>query len=192
MTRASNAAEYLRQLGPLQAALESFCRRALLDPDSVQDAMQSTIAQTFRDFHLYAEGTNFRAWIFRYLYLEIQNVNRTYQRNRNVELPPDISVEESWDMALSERLLDELLENPDIILDRCDTPVVQAVAALSSTERTVFLLRSIAEFSYREISVVTHMPIGTVMSCLSRARVRLRKQLVEYAESRGLLNRRKD
>jgi RNA polymerase sigma-70 factor (ECF subfamily) len=192
LTRADKQAEYLRQLGPHQAALEAFCRRALVDPNSVQDALQSTLAHTFRDFHLFAEGTNFRAWIFRYLYLEIQNCNRKSNRNRSIELPPDISVEESWDLVLTETLLDALLENPDIVLDQCDAAVSQAVAKLSSTERTVFLLRSIAEFSYREISDVLHMPIGTVMSSLSRARIRLRKLLVDYAESRGLLNRRKE
>ncbi|MEJ7639070.1 MAG: sigma factor, partial [Singulisphaera sp.] len=58
---------FLRHLEPLRGALEAYCRRSLHDPGAVGDVLQAAVANAFRDFHRYVEGTNFRAWIFRYL-----------------------------------------------------------------------------------------------------------------------------
>jgi DNA-directed RNA polymerase specialized sigma24 family protein len=51
----------MRHLEPLQGALEAYCRRLLRDPNGLRDTLQSAAANAFRDFHLYVEGTNFRA-----------------------------------------------------------------------------------------------------------------------------------
>ncbi|MCI0351027.1 MAG: hypothetical protein L0Z53_16500 [Acidobacteriales bacterium] len=56
---------FVRHLQPLQGALETYCRRALRAASEVEDALQSAIVHALRDFHLYAEGTNFSAWILR-------------------------------------------------------------------------------------------------------------------------------
>jgi RNA polymerase sigma-70 factor (ECF subfamily) len=53
----------------------------------------------------------------------------------------------------------------------------KALEALPVTFREVLVLREIEELSYKEICDVTAMPMGTVMSSLSRARRRLREQL---------------
>jgi hypothetical protein len=81
------AENFMRHLEPLQGALEAYCRRSLHDPNAVRDALQSAVANAFRDFHLYVQGTNFRAWIFRYAHLEAQNCNRKYAKTRHEELP---------------------------------------------------------------------------------------------------------
>lgn len=178
---------FLHHLEPLQGGLEAYCRRMLRDVSFVPDVLQSAIANAFRDFHLYAEGTNFRAWIFRYVHLEILNCNRKRVRTRYEELSADLSIEETWDLALDEPLFRILLDAPDRVLDSCDDEVAEAVRDLNITERSVLLLQAVGEFKYREIAEILQIPIGTVMSSLARCRFRLRQRLVEYAEDRGLL-----
>lgn len=183
----AKAENFMRHLEPLQGALEAYCRRSLHDRNVIRDVLQSAIANAYRDFHLYAEGTNFRAWIYRYVHLEIQNCNRKFERTRHEELPPDLSVEEAWQLALDEPLFKVLLDDPDLILDRCDTVLAEAVKALSPLERSALLLYAIGEFKYREIADILQVPIGTVMSSLARCRLRLRQCLVEFGVERGLL-----
>jgi RNA polymerase sigma-70 factor (ECF subfamily) len=183
----SKAENFVRHLEPLQRALEAFCRRSLHDPNSVRDVLQSAIANAYGDFHLYVEGTNFRAWIFRYAHLETLNSNRKHARTRHEELPADLSVEDAWQLALDEPLFKVLLDDPDAVLDQCDAALAQAVRAMAPLERAVFLLQAIGEFKYWEIADVLQVPIGTVMSTLARSRVRLRQRLIQCGEEHGLL-----
>jgi len=183
----AKAENFMRHLEPLQGALEAYCRRFLHDPNAVRDVLQNAVANAYRDFQLYVEGTNFRAWIFRYAHLEALNCNRKYARARHEELPADLSVEDAWQLALDEPLLKVLLDDPDAVLDQCDAVVAQAVRELAPLERAVLLLQAIGEFKYREIAEVLQVPIGTVMSTLARSRLRLRHRLVQYGEEHGLL-----
>jgi len=181
------AENFMRHLEPLQGALEAYCRRSLHDPNSLRDVLQSALANAFRDFHLYVEGTNFRAWIFRYVHLETLNCNRKFARTRHEELPADLSAEDVWQLALDEPLFKVLLDDPDAVLDQCDAALAQAVREMASLERAVLLLQAIGEFKYREIAEILQVPVGTVMSTLARSRVRLRQRLVQCGEELGLL-----
>ncbi len=155
----------------------------------MEDALQSAIVNALRDFHLYAEGTNFRAWIFRYLYLEICNRNRKEGRQRREELPLDLAFEEFWQLVLDEPLYKVLLEDPEAVLDQCDARLRSAVQELPEEEQAVFLLRVIGEFKYREIADILEIPIGSVMGYLARSRLRLRQRLVQLGEELGVLKR---
>lgn len=186
---AGRTERFLRHLEPLQVALEAYCRRSLYDPNGVLDVLQSAVAGTYRDFYLYVEGTNFRAWVFRYVHLEIQNANRKYRRDRHEELPADLSVEEAWNLVLDEPLLQVLLDDPGAILDECDAALAEGIWGLAPQERSILLLHAIGEFKYREIAEILQVPMGTVMSGLARCRLRLRARLVKFGEERGLLRR---
>lgn len=179
---------FLSHLEPLQAALEAYGRHNLHDPNEIEDALQSAVANAYRDFHLYVEGTNFRAWIFRFLNLEIFSRNRRHKRTRHQALPAEPSVEPSWENSLNERLFDVVRESSDALLEGCDEVLADAVRGLDPMERSTFLLRVIGEFKYREIAEILDVPIGTVMSHLARSRVRLRRRLLDYGRRRGILN----
>ena len=179
----------MRHLGPLQGVLEAFVRRALRDPNAVGDVLQSAIAAAFRDFQLYVEGTNFRAWIFRFVHLEVLSSNRKLARTRLAPLPDEVAREDNWEAAIDEPLFRELLDDPDPILERCDEALSKADRELPPTERDVLLLRAIGEFKYREIADVLQIPLGTVMSNLARSRVRLRQGLIEHGKKAGLFRR---
>ena len=181
------AENFMRHLDPLQGALEAYCRRLLHDPNELRDVLQSAITSAYRDFQLYVEGTNFRAWVFGYVHLEILITNRKLARDRHEDLPADLSVEEIWQLTLDEPLFKTLLDDPDHVLDRCDEALAAAVRELDALERATLLLVAIGEFKYREIAEILKVPIGTVMSTLARSRLRLRQRLVHFAQESGLL-----
>jgi RNA polymerase sigma-70 factor (ECF subfamily) len=148
--------------------------------------LQSAVAKALQDFDLYSEGTDFRAWIFRYVNYEVRNRNRAVLRRRGVELPAEPSREPALP-SIDEVDYQALLREPDRVLDHCDDVVAMAVRELPELERQVLLLRAIAGLAYREIADVLEVPLGTVMSYLSRARERMRRKLVEFGRERGLL-----
>jgi RNA polymerase sigma-70 factor (ECF subfamily) len=186
---AAKAEAFMRHLGPLEGALEAFVRRALVDPNAVGDVLQSAIAAAFRDFQMYVEGTNFRAWIFRFVHLEVLSCNRKLPRTRLAALPEEIATEEIWEATIDEPLFRELLDDPDPVLERCDEALSQAIRDLPAAEREVLLLRAIGEFKYRDIAEILQIPLGTVMSNLARSRTRLRQRLIEHAKHIGLFRR---
>lgn len=186
---ATRAESFLRHLEPLQGALEAYCRRSLHDPEGMGDVLQAAVGNAYRDFHLYAQGTNFRAWIFRYVTGELLNRNRKHDRSRHRALTTEPLVEETWRMAVDEPLAEVLRDDPEVVLDHCDEVLAEAVRDLAPLERAVLLLRAIGEFKYREMAEILEVPLGTVMSALSRGRLRLRHQLVDYGREYGLLGR---
>ncbi|MBA3315532.1 MAG: RNA polymerase sigma factor [Planctomycetota bacterium] len=180
------ATQFLRHLEPLQGALEAYCRRSIHDASHVEDVLQGAVADAFRDFHRYAEGTNFRAWIFRYLNLEILEQNRRTNRNQREQ----VFVAEPTAADLSTPNAPppgELLDDLEPLLDDCDDALAAALRDLRDRERSVLLLRAVGELRYAEIAEVLDVPVGTVMSSLSRARSTLKTRLTEHCLQQGLL-----
>jgi len=181
------ADRFLTHLAPIQRSLSAYCRRALSDISELEDGLQSAVTNAYRDFDLYAEGTNFRAWIFRYVTLETLNRNRAAARRRAVgQLPDEPSVDDR-DASGKEWTIEQLLDDPELVLEHCDEAIAAAVYHLPDTERSIFLLRAIGEFKYREIAEILEVPVGTVMGLLSRGRDRIRRSLAEYGRKHGLL-----
>lgn len=178
----------MRHLEPLRAALQAFARRSLRDPSGALDVLQAVVGNAYRDFDLYAEGTSFRAWMFRFVSHEVSNRNRLAVRRREVGLTAD--VEKLVTASSGEQdadILDRLLDEPEAVLEHCDDDVAGALSVMSDQERKVLLLRAIGEFKYREIAEILEVPIGTVMGLLSRGRQKLRQRLIEYGREHRLL-----
>lgn len=181
---------FIKLISSLKGQLEGYCRRALLQSDETEDVLQSVVTLSLRDFSRFVEGTNFRAWIFRYTVLEVANRNRAAARRRRIApLGDDVEQKQVDSMSI------ELggWEHPDAIIealaDHFDQAVWEALRELSDKQRAILLLRSIGEFSYREIGEILDVPIGTVMGLLSRARASLRIRLQTYAREHGFIDR---
>ncbi len=138
------------------------------DRQEAEDLVQETYAKALRGFASFQSGTNFRAWIYKIL----RNTFLTSRTGLKVTatVPLDESVEEA---------LPATTETPEsILLRRSDGELVQqALAQLPVAHREVLLLCEVEEMSYQEISATLSVPIGTVMSRLSRARKALRDAL---------------
>ncbi len=188
MTQADHtkAERFVAHLEPLQRQLSVYCARALNRRGESEDVLQSAVANAFRDFDKYSEGTNFKAWMYRYVTLEILNRNRAAGRLA----VPSGSHEPVHEPALHDSFrLESLLDAPEIVLDHCDDVVAVCVRQLTELERKILLLRAVGDFKYREIAEILDIPIGTVMGLLSRARDQLRTGLLEYGRDHGLLSK---
>ncbi len=180
----------MQLLGPVRGMLEGYARRLLWDRNLVRDVLQESIIKAYRDFPSFVEGTNFRAWMFCYVHNEIRNWNRGSLRDQTLldEVEQPYSSDEAWELVLDEPVQELLLENPERVLENCDTALAEALRELSGLDRAIFLLRAIGEFRYREIAEILTVPVGTVMSSLSRSRVRLRRRLATFGLEYGLLS----
>ena len=174
---------FLELLLPLQRSLEVYSRRMLRDPSHVEDVLQSAIMEAFARFDRYAEGTNFRAWIFRFVTLELFNRNRKREPAPFGEGLEDIPGPPSQDFP--GEALATILDSPGPLMEHFEDQVVDALWQLTTAERAVLLLKAIGEFSYHEIHNILAIPLGSVIGYLSRSRKKMRQSLADYAAQRG-------
>ncbi len=176
----------MAHLGPIRGSLEATCRHLLWDRRQVEDCLQTAILEAYAGFDRFEEGTNFRAWVCRYLWNIVMNSNRRYERIRRIE-GSDIPIEPAGgETELTEQGYDEILADPDAFLERVDDRVKQSVLALNPPERAVLILRAVAGLAYKDIARILDIPMGSVMGYLHRARTKLRGELSGYAQEMGL------
>jgi RNA polymerase sigma-70 factor, ECF subfamily len=131
--------------------------------DVVQEAYLRAL-KFFSGFH----GTNGRAWLL----MIVRNTCYTWLQQNRAHMPTDSFDEEVHSLECN-------AANPEtILLQRADYQLLrQALEELPMEFREVMVLRELEELSYREIANIAHVPIGTVMSRLARARKRLQQSL---------------
>jgi len=177
----SDAMQYAPQL--FSTALRMTRNRS-----DAEDLVQETYIKGWRSFHTFQEGTNLRAWLFRIMTnTYINKYNAQKRKGTEVELD-DIeelflykrlgSIDQS---QLSSSAEDQMLEL------FTDDEVKNALESLPEDFRIPVLLSDVDGFSYKEISEMLEIPIGTVMSRLHRGRKAMQKMLYEYARERGLI-----
>jgi RNA polymerase sigma factor (sigma-70 family) len=154
-------------------------RDAVLSEDIVQDAA----LRAFRSFGQYRGGSP-RAWLFAI----VRNCCRTAQAGRGGAV--SLVITES---SLSEEAAAQVAKQPDPgptpeeeVFRKVDVNRVRAaIEAIPEPFRETIVLRDLEDLSYAEIAEVTGVPVGTVMSRLSRARAMLAKELLPAARSDG-------
>ena len=153
---------------PLFNQLYNFAHWLTQDRSEAEDLVQETYAKALRGFSSFQLGTNFRAWIYRIL----RNTFLTSRTGLKANLPLDFD-DDSEPSAGP--------ETPEtLLIERAQQQVVQGVMAeLPVNFREILLLCEVEEMSYQEIAETLAIPIGTVMSRLSRARRMLRDRLRE-------------
>jgi len=131
-----------------------------------EDLVQETYAKALKGFSSFQPGTNFRAWIYKILRNTFLTSRTGLKATATVPLEPEDE----------EQVLPAVIETPEsILLQRSDWQLVQkALEQLPVAYREVLLLCEVEEMSYQEISATLGIPMGTVMSRLSRARKTLR------------------
>ena len=166
-TFAEQAMEYM---GPLYSAALRMTR----NPADAEDLVQETYLKAYRGFGTFKEGTNLKAWLYRILTNTFINTYRAKRRR-----PDETDLDDIEDLYLYRRLGG--LEGASIgrsaeeeLLDwLTEAEVKDAVEALPEQFRMAVILADVEQFSYKEIAEILDIPIGTVMSRLSRARKRL-------------------
>ncbi|MFQ5845171.1 MAG: RNA polymerase sigma factor [Planctomycetota bacterium] len=176
----SDVPGFVQRLRPLQPQLIALARRAADRPADAEDVLQSAIAAAFAVRASYEPARPFAAWIAGFVLATARNHNRRTRRRRTVPLDEHSLVEQ----LEQEQDYERLLEDPEAALDHVGDALFRALHGLRSRMREVFLLRSLFEFSYKDIAVLCGIPVGTVMSRLHRARASLRQALVRRGAAR--------
>jgi RNA polymerase sigma-70 factor, ECF subfamily len=156
---------------PLFDQLYNFAHWLTQNRDEAEDLVQETYVKALKGFSSFQLGTNFRAWIYRIL----RNTFLTSRTGLKVTktVPLDFGEDEDAPEPAIEHDTPETL-----LLARASQASLQnAIAELPVHFREILLLCEVEEMSYQEISDTLAVPIGTVMSRLSRARQSLRNQL---------------
>jgi len=171
------------------AQLDSLYRTALRltrNPQEAEDLVQETMLKAFRFADSYQRGTNLRAWLFRIL-----NTSAINRFRKQATHPVTTSLPEGEDFYLYNRIRDITGQElsaaaEDEVLDQyLDEDVYRALNNLPLNFRMPVILADIEGLSYKEIAEALNIPIGTVMSRISRARRQLQQSLWEYAKERG-------
>jgi RNA polymerase sigma-70 factor, ECF subfamily len=152
---------------PHFAKLYNFACWLTQDRAAAEDLVQESFVKALKNFSSFQQGTNFRAWIYRIL----RNTFLTTQAGLKATVSFD-----SDDAAPSEPATTETPES--VLLARVGQQAIQnAIEELSVNYREIILLCDLEEMSYQEISKALSIPMGTVMSRLSRARKTMRALL---------------
>jgi RNA polymerase sigma-70 factor (ECF subfamily) len=154
------------------ASLDSLYRTALRlsrDRADAEDLVQDTYLKAFRAADRFAPGTNLRAWLFTILHNTAKNRSRDRARD-TVAIDSDV-VDRAADAAPPGSGTSDLATPETLLIRDTLAPELQAaIDALPESFREAVWLRDVEEFSYAEIAEMLDVPIGTVMSRISRGR----------------------
>ena len=154
---------------PLFDQLYNFAHWLTRNRDEAEDLVQETYVKALKGFSSFQLGTNFRAW----MYSILRNTFLTSRTGLRATMTVPLDPEEDLPEPAPKR------ETPEtILIERSNWQLVHsAIEQLPAHSREILLLCDVEEMSYQEISETLSIPIGTVMSRLSRARRALGERL---------------
>ncbi|WP_440641891.1 sigma-70 family RNA polymerase sigma factor [Bradyrhizobium sp. PUT101] len=155
--------DMLVQVEPLIPALRRYARALMRDRAAADDLVQDCLERAVSRWHQRRDGS-VRAWLFTILHnLAITQFRQATARGRHMPID-DAGEHELVSAAAQERGL--------IYRD-----VLSKLARLPEEQRAVLLLVAVEDLSYADAAKVLGVPVGTVMSRLSRARERLQQEM---------------
>lgn len=150
-----------KRLVELIPRLRRYARALVGERASADDLVQDTLERAWAKLHLYRRGTDLRAWLFTVMHnVHVNRVRATRPVDPLEDDMPELAQRGTQPDALLVRDLD------------------RAIARLPADQRAVLLLVTLEEMSYEEVARTLGIPIGTVMSRLSRAREKLRAMML--------------
>ena len=150
--------------------LRRYARVLTGDATRADDLVQETLARGWEKRRLWTAGTDLRAWLFTIMHNVFVNQRAVAVRDaQNVSLDADGEGGAAWQLPVRapQQAHVELIE------------VLRELSRLPPEQREVLVLAAVEEMRYEEIAAVLSIPVGTVMSRLSRAREKLRRSVSE-------------
>lgn len=171
--RRSAAERFEAEAMPHMNDLYRTALRMTGDRGRAEDVLQEAYLEGWKSFSRFEPGTNCRAWLFKILFHCV-----SHQRQKWWRFPL---------LKETETFLELNLVAPaPTPQSLTDADILSALERLPAEFRAVVLLVDLEEFTYKEVAEILAIPIGTVMSRLSRARKMLREQLASVAQSYGI------
>jgi len=154
---------------PLLASLYSQAFWLTRNQAEAEDLVQETVSKALRAFDTFERHSNFKAWIFRIL-------RNTFRTSRTAIAAARTVFLEDYPQALDFTATAPSPEEYLIQLDNQEA-LVSALEQLPPPLREALLLCEVEDLEYKEIAAILDVPIGTIMSRISRARLALRQIL---------------
>jgi RNA polymerase sigma-70 factor (ECF subfamily) len=139
--------------------LRRYARVLVRDRDAADDLVQDTLERASNKLHLWQPGSDMRAWLFAILHNVF--VNQCGKHRLEAAFDPEQLPEVAVQAAQIDRLQIADLD--------------KALSRISADQREVLLLVAVEQMTYEEVAKLLSIPIGTVMSRVSRARNELRR-----------------
>jgi RNA polymerase sigma factor (sigma-70 family) len=179
-----SAARFARDAAPLLDVLSRGARRLTRCDADAEDLLQDTLLHAYTGFATFQRGSNFKAWLFRILYNRWVSTYRAKQR-RPQEVSADYLTE--GDLANSALRQPGAMRSAEAeVLDAMpDGDVKAAMVAMPEGFRVALFYADVEGYTYAETAAILDIPMGTVMSRVSRARQRLRIALAHLAQGRA-------
>ncbi len=148
-------------------ALRRFAWALLRDRTAADDLVQDCLERAISSWHVRRHEADAKAWLFAILHNLFRMGRRSASRRSHAH-PLDEQGDEGFQIA--DPTADHVAEHRLIWRD-----VLVALEAMPEDQRVVLLLVGVEDFSYEAAAQLTGVPVGTVMSRLSRGRERLRR-----------------
>ena len=145
-------------------ALRRYASALLRDHQEVDDLVHDCLVRALDQHHTWRQDSNLRAWLFAILH----NLFISRMRQRKTRGPMERLDALPEGAAGAQARQDHHMESRDLMRALDELPIEQ---------RTVLLLVALEDLSYADVARVTGVPVGTVMSRLSRAREKLRQAM---------------
>ena len=173
ISTAPQVTEFEKEALPHLNDLFRTARSMMRNHADAEDVVEDTYVAALKSFHRFTPGTNCRAWLFSVLFHTISHHRRKWFNTRVVFSEP-AQLERT---ASSSAMVEEELR---------DEEMLAAFRKIPKQFAEVVMLADVQEFSYKEIQEALSIPIGTVMSRLSRGRQLLREHLAGRAAEIGI------
>jgi RNA polymerase sigma-70 factor (ECF subfamily) len=156
---------------PHLAALYRTAKFLVHNQAEAEDLVQDVYLEALKSFHRFEQGTNCKAWLFRILFHRLHHLRRRLLKS---------SLEDTFTDQ------DTLAAEPPVPQEIKDEDILAALDKVPLAFREIVVMADVEEFSYKEIAEALKLPVGTVMSRLSRGRKLLREELAGVAKSYGI------
>jgi RNA polymerase sigma-70 factor, ECF subfamily len=155
--------DMLHQVEPLIPALRRYARALVRNRATADDLVQDCLERAVSRWHQRRDG-DARSWLFTILHnLAVNEFRRANARGRHVTI----------DETNEDNFGQEAVQEQKLIYQ----DVLNKLAKLPEDQRAVLLLVVVEDLSYADTAKVLNIPLGTVMSRLSRARERLQQEI---------------
>lgn len=170
------AARFARETQPLFEVLHRGARRLARTEADAEDLLQDTLLHAYTGFRKFRTGTNLKAWLFRIMYNRWVSNHRGKQRR-----PAEVAVEQITDRDLARAAGHQsggLRSAEAVVLAALPDPeLTEALAELPDGFTAAMFYAYVEGYTYAETAAIMDIPMGTVMSRVSRGRQRLRISL---------------
>ena len=171
MSAQSCAGDFEQDALPHLNSAYNLARRLTRNDEDAEDIVQEAYLRAFKSYHRF-RGGDARPWLLKI----VRNVSYTLLQKHSAQ-----QFAEFDDNLITS---DSSLRNPEEVLIQESNYVLvrRALSTLPTRFREMLTLRELERLSYNEISTVMGVPVGTVMSTLSRARARLRHSVTSFTK----------